>query len=271
MKKLFTACLVLALALALPALAAQAQDAPKKKSARKERVKKAAAKEEAKTLRVLVTYGGHAFDEKEFWEMWDSFPGIKVTKAKLPDQADMLKPGLEKDFDVLVRYDMVKAITPEQQKNFAALLETGIGFLPLHHNLGAHPTWPEYRKMIGGEYLQKAETIDGKAYPASSYKHDQDMTITPTAEQSPITRGIKPFTTHDEAYGTPYVVPGVRVLLTTEHPASGKEIAWTTKYGKSPVFYLELGHDTKAWACPEFKEILIRGVRWTARESRSAK
>ena len=269
MKKLFTFALLLALALALPALTAPAQDAPKKKSARKERVKKAGPKEEARTLRVLVTYGGHAFEEPQFWAMWDSFPGLKVSKAKLPDEADKLKPGLEKEFDVLVRYDMVKTFTPEQQQNFEALLKTGIAFVPLHHNLGAHPTWPEYRKMIGGAYVFKAEKIDGKDYVPSTYKHDQDLPIAVADERNPITRRIKPFTIHDEAYGHPYVVPGVHLLLTCDHPESGKEIAWTTTYGKSPVFYLMLGHDSKAWDNPAFREILLRGIRWAARENAS--
>ena len=31
---------------------------------------------DAKPLRVLVTYGGHAFNTNAFFGMWDKFPGV---------------------------------------------------------------------------------------------------------------------------------------------------------------------------------------------------
>ena len=38
-------------------------------------------------LRVLVTYGGHGFDVKEFWAMFDAMPGIEITQAEMPKSA----------------------------------------------------------------------------------------------------------------------------------------------------------------------------------------
>ena len=67
---------------------------------------------------MLVTYGGHGFEEKQFFAMFDALPNVTYKKAELPKQADLLKPGLEKDFDVIVMYDMVGGISPEQQKAF---------------------------------------------------------------------------------------------------------------------------------------------------------
>ena len=66
-------------------------------------------------IRVLLTYGGHSFEEKSFIAMFEAMRGIKVTKAPLPESADMLKPGLERDCDVIVRYDMEERITPRQE------------------------------------------------------------------------------------------------------------------------------------------------------------
>ena len=37
-------------------------------------------------LRVLLTYGGHDFQEKEFFAMWDALPGVSYTKAPLPNR-----------------------------------------------------------------------------------------------------------------------------------------------------------------------------------------
>src|SRR5271166_2095552 len=78
-------------------------------------------------LRVLLTFGGHDFQEKEFFAMWDALPGVSYTKAPLPHSADLFKPGLEQDFDVIVFYDMVNKISPAQQRGLMALLDRGIG------------------------------------------------------------------------------------------------------------------------------------------------
>jgi type 1 glutamine amidotransferase len=218
----------------------------------------------AKPITILLTYGGHGFEEKAFFEMFDKFPGIQYTKAPLPKSADLLKPGLEKEYDAIVLYDMVKSISADQRKAFVELLQTGIGVVALHHNLGAHADWPEYRKIIGGKYFFKPETFDGQAHPASSYAHGQDMKITVTDKDHPITTGLQDFEIHDEAYKNYYTAPDVKVLLKTDHPKNDPSIAWVTRYGRSRVFYFMLGHDSKAWKQPAYPEILSRGIRWAA-------
>jgi type 1 glutamine amidotransferase len=223
-----------------------------------------AANAETKPLRVLLTYGGHGFQQKEFYAFWDSLPGVKYTKCELPKQADMLKPGLEREFDAIVLYDMVKGFTPEQQKAYVELLNTGIGVVATHHNLGAHPDWSEYTKIIGGKYVFKPFTADGKKVGKSNYAHDQDLRVTIADKEHPITKGLAEFTIHDETYGNCYVAPGVHVLMTTDHPKCTREVAWTTQYGKSRVCYLMFGHDNKAWVNPNYKEVLLRAIRWAA-------
>src|ERR1051326_3716512 len=79
------------------------------------------------SLRVLLTYGGHGFQEKEFFAMWDALPGVTYTKAPLPQSADLFKPGLEKEYDVIVLYDMIKSLSPTQREGQLALLGKGIG------------------------------------------------------------------------------------------------------------------------------------------------
>ena len=68
----------------------------------------------AKPVRVLLTYGGHPFEEAPFYAMLDTLPGIVYTKVEMPKAAELFKPGLEKDFDVIVMYDMAQSFTPEQ-------------------------------------------------------------------------------------------------------------------------------------------------------------
>jgi type 1 glutamine amidotransferase len=216
-------------------------------------------------VRVLLTYGGHGFQEKPFFAMFDALPGIEYTKESFPKVAERLKPGLEKEFDVIVRYDMEKEASPEEQKAFVALLNRGIGLVSLHHNLCSHQEWPEYRKIIGGRYLFSPLEEGGKRYGPSSYDESGEaVNLTIADRDHPITRGLQDFVIRDETYNHYFVEPGVHVLLTTNSPKNNPQVAWTNEYGKSRVFYLQFGHGPGAWKNPVYTQILTRGIRWAA-------
>jgi type 1 glutamine amidotransferase len=247
MKRFVRFLLILAVPLAVCASFAQA-DEP-------------AAKEK---IRVLLTFGGHDFEQQPFFAMFDALPNVEYTKAPMPESAGLLKPGLEKDYDVIVMYDMVSAFTPEQQQAFVELLKQGIGLVSLHHNLAAHQDWDEFHKIIGGKFVTKPCEIEGKEYGTSKWSHDEHIKVTVADKRHPITRGVKDFEIHDETYGDYYTAPDVRLLLKTDHPKNDPEIAWVKHYGKSRVFYLMLGHDSKAWANPNYPKLLAQGIRWVA-------
>jgi len=221
-------------------------------------------------IRVLVTTGGHDFEQQPFYAMFDAMPNVACTKAEFPKAAELLKPGLEKDYDVIVMYDMVKGITPEQQKALVELLKGGIGLVSLHHNLGAHADWDEFHKIIGGKFFLEAGEIDGEKHPqASGWEHGQRLKVTVADPKHPITRGLKDFEIEDEVYNHYYTSPTVRVLLKTDHPKNDPELAWVTRYGNSRVFYLMLGHDHLAYENPNYRELVARGIRWAAGRERT--
>lgn len=233
--------------------------------------------EEPKKIRVLLTYGGHGFEEKPFFKVFDDLAkfecggacyAVTYAKAEMPKDAGLFKPGLEKQYDVLVMYDMVNNIKPEEQEafraNFKALLKQGIGVVSLHHNMGAHSTWDEFRKIIGGKFILKKCVIDGKEYNTSGWKHDEHMKIQVVDKAHPITQGISDFEILDETYKGYYVAPSVHVLLKTDHPNNTPELAWTTNYGKSRVFYLMLGHDHHGYENPNFVKLVRQGIVWAA-------
>lgn len=219
---------------------------------------------EAGKIRVLVTYGGHGFEEKPFFEMFDKMEGIEYKAIKLPDQADLLNPAAAEQFDVLVMYDMVPRISPQQQEAFVALLKKGIGVVSLHHNMGAHRDWDEFRKIIGGKFILEECVIDGQKYKPSGWAHGQDYKVIIADPDHPITRGLKDFMIHDETYKDYYTAPDVHVILKTDCPNNDPEIGWVKTYGNSRVFYLMLGHDSKAWGNPNYPLILRRGIEWAA-------
>jgi type 1 glutamine amidotransferase len=215
-------------------------------------------------LKILLTYGGHGFQEEPFFAMFDALPGISYTKAPLPQDAGLLKPGLEAEYDAIVMYDMVSKFSPEQQQAFVALLNKGIGVVSLHHNLGAHRDWDEFAKIIGGKFVFADCQLEGEAYTKSTWSHGEQLKVQIADPDHPVTRGIEPFEIHDESYGGYYTASDVHVLLTTDHPKNDPELAWTTRYGNSRVLYLMLGHDRLAWQNPAFPKILLQGIRWAA-------
>jgi len=222
------------------------------------------AETEPGDIRVLLTYGGHNFEQKPFFEMFDKMPGVKYTRAPLPESAKLLKPGLEREYDVIVMYDMVKSFTDEQQAAFIDLLNTGIGVVSLHHNIGAHQEWEKFPKIIGGRYFINPQVYDGKEYGKSGFVHGETIKVTIADKRHPITKGVSDFVIHDETYNWLYVSDKAHVLLTTDHPKCTREISWTTNYGNSPVFYLMLGHDSKAWHNPVYPKLLINGIHWAS-------
>ena len=228
----------------------------------------AAGQEPAKAgkIRVLVTVGGHDYEVQPFDAVFNAMPDVQWKKIDIRKEAGLLKPGLEKDYDVIVMYDMCPGITPDQQKAFVELLKTGIGVVAMHHNIGAHQDWPEYRNIVGGKFFTKPGEIDGVKYKVSPWDHDQEMKVIVVDKNHPVTKGIEDFQIHDETYGGYWVSPEVKVLLKTDHPKNQPgQLAWVTRYGKSRVFYLMLGHDGKAYVNPAYRQIVHQGILWAAR------
>ncbi len=213
--------------------------------------------------KILVVTGGHGFDKTNFFKMFDAMPGIRYDKAELPKEMGLLAPGLEKKYDLILSYDMNNfSVTEEQQANYAKLIESGMPLVVMHHSICGYDNLPLYPKMIGGKYLHKPTVIDEKECPVSTYKHDVDMNIEVLDKQHPITKGVENFTIHDEGYKGLYIKPGVNVLLKTDSPDATSEVAWTTRYGKGPVFAIVLGHDKEAYSNPTLRKLLEQGIRW---------
>jgi uncharacterized protein len=224
----------------------------------------------AHTIRVLVTWGGHEFSQKDFFRFIDSLPGTTNRKVARPQFADLLKPGLEKQYDVLLMYDMTDDYTPPQRAAFVALLNRGIGLLSLHHNLVACQGWDEYPRIVGGRYVTSGAQIEGKTAPRSTASDGEHIRIRAVNRHHPITRGLADFEIVDETYGKLYLAPGNEILLKTDHPKASGAVAWARNYGHSRVFATTMGHDATAYNDPNFRKIIARAVDWLAGTSAAA-
>jgi type 1 glutamine amidotransferase len=54
------------------------------------------------------------------------------------------------------------------------------------------------------------------------------------------------------------------MLLTTEEPLNNKSIAWVAPHDKTHVCYIQLGHDSKAYATKEFQKLTAQAIAWAA-------
>lgn len=223
-----------------------------------------------KPVRVLLVTGGHAFDTNQFFATFDALPGVSVERAKFPEVAARLKPGLEKDFDVIVRYDMYGPASPEERKNFLDLMATGIGLVATHHCITSHPAWPEYARLIGGKYLLKPETLDGRDYPKSAYAHGEELDVKVVDAVHPVSRGIRDFSIHDETYAGTWLAPDARVLMTTDHPKNAKHLVWVREQGPARIAYIQFGHDAKAYANPAYQTVVRQAILWAAKRDAPA-
>ena len=214
----------------------------------------------AKKIKAVVLTGGHGYEEQPFNEMLDSFEGIECTQIRLKDDSEIFEDISGWDYDVIVLYNMTQKISPQRKQNFTRLLNRGVGLVALHHTMGSFQNWPEYAKIIGGKYYLKA-TDENRG---STYKHDIDMNVHIANTSHPITRDMSDFQIHDEGYKYCGFAKDNRVLLTTDHPDSDKTIAWTRKYGKAKVCTVQLGHDGRAYANPNYRRLVARAIKWTA-------
>lgn len=219
---------------------------------------------QAPPVRIVITTGGHGFDADGFFGMFRAMPGVSFEVLELPRQAELLGPALRQKADCLVLYDMVGELPGQARQQFVDLLKQGIGVVALHHNLGAHRTWDDYRHIVGGKFVFEKCVLDGQTYEPTPWKHGQRLKIQVANPDHPITRGLSDFEIEDETYGRFYTAPNIQVLLRTDHPENNPIVAWTTEFGKSRIVYIQLGHDRGAYDNPSYRTLVHRAILWTS-------
>jgi hypothetical protein len=226
------------------------------------------AAEEGQKIRVLITTGGHAFDRKNFFAMWDSFPGMSWRETSQTKTSEAFTPANLDRCDVVAMYDMIPNITADEEVALQAFLKRGGGLVVLHHTICSRQQSPTFERIIGGKFLSKPETRDGKELPKSAATGGVRFRIHVADPKHPITEGLADFDVEDEPYSGMIVNPRNHVLLTSDEPKSNKEIAWTRQEGKARVAFIQLGHDNKTYTNPNYKKIVERAVQWAAAGSK---
>ena len=220
---------------------------------------------------VLVVTSGHHFDRESFFGIFKGSDDLTYSEYALKDESEVFEDVSDWKYDVIMLYHMTQTISPKRQENFVRLLkEKGVGVVVVHHAQAAFQSWREYHHIIGTAYIYFDVEIDGKPWPHGKVHEGLTIPVSVRDDQHPITRGLKDFKITDETYKGRWWAKDNHVLLTTSHPENDEPIAWTRQYGRSRVFNIQLGHDAAAYACPEYRDLLVRGVRWTAGSSSAA-
>lgn len=217
-----------------------------------------------KPLRILLVVGGHGYDKENLHAMLRDCPNSTFEEITIPEKQDMLKPGLSKDFDVLIFHDQsFFELSEEQKKNLETLWgDEGIPTVMLHHALISHPDFPLFREVFGAQYLLEDTEIDGRIYPKSTYLHPTDVNVYVVARNHPITEGVLDFKLTDEVFKNVYYNPHIDVLATSDHPESDRPVLWTWRYKKSPVLGVIQGDAGGAFNDPNYRKIIYQGLRW---------
>lgn len=218
-------------------------------------------------LRLLVVTGGHGFDRLPFHALFAGFSNVTFRIVEHPHAHAWFRPDRTNLYDVIVLYDMWPQIDPEARRDFVAVTTGGKGVVALHHALAAYRDWDDYAELLGGRYLFKPMTLEGRAYPASSYKHDVQFRVRVVDPQHPVTRGVSDYEILDETYKDYWVAAGVKPLLMTDEPTSTPVVGWAKTNGLSRWVYLQGGHDRNAWEHPAYRRLVEQAIRWVARQA----
>jgi type 1 glutamine amidotransferase len=218
-------------------------------------------------LRIVIVTGGHDFERKEFFAMFDSFAGIQWEERQQPQANEIWLGDTLQKYDAVVLYDMWQQINEEQKRGMVSWLkDKGKGLVALHHSIASYQQWDEYTRIIGAKYfLAPGKAPDGKQFDRSQYYHDIKFTVKVADKNHPVTKGLpEQFEIVDETYKGWWLAPNVHKLLVTDHELSDPCVAWAHQYGKARVVYIQLGHGSTAYNNPNYRKLLYNAIRWVA-------
>lgn len=215
-------------------------------------------------IRLAVVTGGHGFDPKTFFAVFEGHPDVTFTHVAQKTGGEVFAKVEEFPYYVLLFYNFNQKATAEERANFRKLLDRGVGLIVLHHAGAAYPDWPEFGKIGGGCFHLKPHEENGVQKPGSGVKFNVTYKVHVPDRNHPITKGLEDFEVTDETYIRCTIQPDLQPLLTTEEPSSDKVVGGVRMQGKARVFYCQLGHDAKVYNQPSFRKVIIRAVRWAA-------
>jgi uncharacterized protein len=212
-------------------------------------------------IKIAVVTGSHPFDVINFHNLFRSMNGIDTYIQHLNDFA--CSPQEVRDsYDVCLFYHFVLDLpTDEGIPWYSGTPRTALqhlgnrdqGIVVLHHAILAYQDWPVWNDLVG---------IHNRKWDNHT---DQVLDLHINNPVHPITQGLNDWRMGDETYTMADTSGDSTILLTVDHPVSMKTMAWTRHYKNSRVFCYQSGHDNQAYSNPNYRTLLERGIKWTAK------
>ena len=179
-------------------------------------------------------------------------------------------PELEvlSEADLLVIFFRRVALPGEQLEMIKSYLREGkplVGIRTANHAFSVREELPVGYESWW-EFVPNILGCENRGY--GSIKEGTEVAIVPDAKDHFILMGIEPEQWH--SIGNVYHVAPLNdteatILLTGKAGGKIEPVAWTRRADKSKVFYTSLGHP-EDFQLPQFRNILIRGIRWALEE-----
>jgi len=192
---------------------------------------------------------------------------------------DMLRPERIRAFDLLMLdVCQVADLSPEQEKGLVQAVRHGLPVVAIHCSLFSYPSWPEFRKMLGGyvpghatrgpmcvNVIRPGEAITA-GLPAQFEIDDEPFMVD---DRDPADRDyVETCKVYKEEQPVTVKAPDgetihARMSMGTGPDRKGVEpLVWTKTYGKGRVFAMAFGHDLESQQNPNFLQLLQNGILW---------
>lgn len=212
------------------------------------------------SVKTAVVTGGHAFDVPRFHEMWRTMPEIDAYFQDIENfAADCGKVRTWYDVVLFYHFNMPAGVLDEENKSHRRIIQmieqlgdTEQGIVVLHHAIVAHPRYSPWSDVVG---------IRDRA---NDYFTQQTIRVQIAEPDHAITRGLANWEMLEETYSMGEPGEDCTPLLVVDHPNSMKALAWTRRHKNARVCCLQPGHDDQAYANPNFRTVLSRGILWAA-------
>ena len=211
--------------------------------------------------RILYLFGGPEFHPTEaggkllagFLAANPLVPGGGPYELEMTSDLDVLVDLPAKGYSGIVIYTtgFHDDLTPAREKGLIEFVRGGGGLVGIHSATDSFRGSHAYLEMLNGEFL--------------THPHHHEFPVSIADKTHYLTTRMPDFSIYDEMYQLQGFDPSqATVLASTTWQSKAMPMAYVRPYGQGRVAYLALGHTMQAWRHPEFRELLVRAVAWTA-------
>ncbi|WP_134701337.1 ThuA domain-containing protein [Ammoniphilus sp. YIM 78166] len=212
----------------------------------------------------LIVWGGwEGHQPSQVAEIFRSVLEKEDFQVEVSDTLESFADGEKvKTYDLIVPVWTMGQIEKQYVRNVSLAVQGGVGLAGCHGGMcDTFRNNVDWQFMTGGNWVAHPGN-DGVEYMVN-IKHSS----------SPLLAGIEDFAVKSEQYYL-HVDPAVEVLATTRFPIVpgphatnspvDMPVVWTKRWGAGRVFYCSLGHQADIIEMPTVKEIMRRGLLWSA-------